>query len=190
MSDVEAAASALVENLQRQDLNPIEEAQGYVRLIEEFGLTHEALGSAVGKSRAHIGSVLRLLRLPSSVQAEVRSGRLSFGHARAILTHHSPESVLPQVIDQGLSVRDTEALIAHLDRPLAVTRRNAMSFDNEDMIRRITLRIGMPIAIAMQTKKSGHLTIRFSSLEQLDEIARALEGRMWDADITAQNSST
>ena len=107
MSDMDAAAIALIENLQRENLNPIEEADGYLRLIDTFGLTHEALGAAVGKSRAHVGNIVRLLALPDSVRAEVRKGTLSLGHARAMLTLPDPASVAPDVVRKGLSVRQT-----------------------------------------------------------------------------------
>jgi len=111
LPDIDAAAAALVENLQRQDLNPIEEAEGLKRLIDEFGFTHEQMGQAVSKSRPHITNMLRLLQLPSSVQMNVREGKLSFAHARTILRHPDPEAVSAKVIARELSVRQTEKLV-------------------------------------------------------------------------------
>ncbi|HET7880569.1 MAG TPA: ParB/RepB/Spo0J family partition protein, partial [Acetobacteraceae bacterium] len=117
MTDTEAAAVALVENLQRQDLNAMDEAEGYHRLLDQFGLTQDALGRAVGKSRSHIANTLRLLNLPQSVKEALRAGEITAGHARALLTHPMPESALRQVIDRQLSVRQTEALAAARQPP-------------------------------------------------------------------------
>ena len=110
MTDTEAAAVALVENLQRQDLNPIDEAEGYDRLLTQFAYTQEALGQAVGKSRSHIANTLRLLNLPPRVKEALQKGEISAGHARALLAHPAPEAGLREVIDRQLSVRQTEAL--------------------------------------------------------------------------------
>src|ERR1700742_1094951 len=111
MDDSDAAVVALVENLQRQDLNAIEEAEGYQRLLVDFGLTHESLGYAVSKSRSHIGNTIRLLRLPEPVLKDVRSGSLSSGHARALINAPNPESLADQVLKRGMSVRQTEVLV-------------------------------------------------------------------------------
>jgi ParB family transcriptional regulator, chromosome partitioning protein len=110
LPDSEAAAIALIENLQRQDLNPIDEAEGYDRLITQFGLTQEALGEAVGKSRSHIANTLRLLNLPLGSKEALRKGEISAGHARALLAHQDPDALLREVIGRQLSVRQTEAL--------------------------------------------------------------------------------
>ncbi len=110
MPDSEAAAIALIENLQRQDLNPIDEADGYDRLITQFGLTQEALGEAVGKSRSHIANTLRLLNLPPGAKESLRKGDISAGHARALLAHPDPDALLQEVVRRQLSVRQTEAL--------------------------------------------------------------------------------
>ncbi len=110
MADTDAAAVALVENLQRQDLNAIDEAEGYDRLLHQFGLTQEALGQAVGKSRSHVTNILRLLNLPPAVKEAVRKGDISAGHARALLAHSEPEAAMREVIARQLSVRQTEAL--------------------------------------------------------------------------------
>src|SRR5262249_22287759 len=99
-----------VENLQRQDLNPIDEAEGYHRLLTQFEFTQEALGQAVGKSRSHVANTMRLLALPDAVKAALRNGEISAGHARALLALPAPEAALRDVIDRQLSVRQTEAL--------------------------------------------------------------------------------
>src|SRR6202020_1313108 len=107
MDDSDAAVVALVENLQRQDLNAIEEAEGDQRLLQDFGFTHEALGYAVTKSRSHVANTIRLLRLPDPIKSVVRSGSLSSGHARALLTYPNPEALVDQILKQGMSVRQT-----------------------------------------------------------------------------------
>ncbi len=112
LADADALAVGLIENLQRQDLNAIEEAEGYSRLLDEFGMTQEDLARGVGKSRAHVSNTLRLLKLPGGVRAALTDGRVSAGHARALLAHRSPETALQQVLAAGLSVRQTEALAA------------------------------------------------------------------------------
>ena len=108
IDDSDAAVVALVENLQRQDLNAIEEAEGYQRLLVDFGLTQEALGLAVSKSRSHIGNTIRLLRLPEQIIRDVRSGSLTSGHARALINAPNPEVLAEQVQKRALSVRQTE----------------------------------------------------------------------------------
>jgi ParB family chromosome partitioning protein len=110
MSDAEAATAALIENLQREDLNPMEEAEGYSRLLDELRVTQDKLAEALGKSRSQVTNALRLLNLPPAVQAEVRKGTLSFGHARALLAHPDPEAMAGVVRARGLTVRQTEAL--------------------------------------------------------------------------------
>src|ERR1700722_3590844 len=110
-SDSDAAVVALVENLQRQDLNALEEAEGYQRLLKEFGLTQDALGQAVSKSRSHVGNTLRLLKLSDRIKQQVRGGVISSGHARALITYSDPESLVDQVVKQGLSLRQTEMLV-------------------------------------------------------------------------------
>ena len=116
MDDSDAAVVALVENLQRQDLNAVEEAEGYQRLLVDFGLTHESLGYAVSKSRSHVGNTVRLLRLPEVVLRDVRSGSLSYGHARALINAPNPEVLAEQIVKRGMSVRQTEMLGQQGDR--------------------------------------------------------------------------
>lgn len=122
LPDIDAAAAALVENLQRQDLNPIEEAEGLKRLIDEFGFTHEQMGQAVSKSRPHISNMLRLLQLPAGVQIGVREGKLSFAHARTLVTHPDPEAAMAKVVARGLSVRQTEKLVQQAMAPKPVRK--------------------------------------------------------------------
>jgi ParB family chromosome partitioning protein len=175
LSDAEAMAAALVENLQRQDLNAIEEAEGYRRLGDEFGMTQEALGEAVGKSRSHIANTIRLLNLPTSVQGEVKRGSLSAGHARALLSHPEPEKAAMAVIARGLNVRQTEALVsARCDTDDKRKDRN-VERDPETVAleRELSERLGLKVEISFNGK-SGAVRIHYRSLEQLDGLVALL----------------
>jgi ParB family chromosome partitioning protein len=173
MADSEAMAAALVENLQREDLNAIEEAEGYRRLLDEFGLTQERLGEAVGKSRSHVANILRLLNLPASVQTALRRGELSAGHARALLAHPEPEKAAVAVIARGLNVRQTEALAQGRapapDRPPPPPR----DVEIQDLERRLTERLGLRVDISTQGA-GGTLRISYRSLDQLDGLITLL----------------
>lgn len=174
LTDTEAMAAALVENLQRQDLNAIEEAEGYRRLLNEFGLTQDSIGETVGKSRSHIANTLRLLNLPSSVQTEVKKGALSAGHARALLSHPEPEKAALAVIARGLNVRQTEALVARRPAPEAsptMGRRNDP--ETEALARDLSERLGLKVEI-MFDGTGGALRIRYRTLDQLDAVVALL----------------
>ena len=172
MADSEAMAAALVENLQREDLNAIEEAEGYRRLLEEFGLTQEKLGDAVGKSRSHVANVLRLLNLPPSVQVALKRGELSAGHARALLAHPEPEKAALAVIARGLNVRQTEALAqgrpASGDRPAPHRDVETLALE-----RSLSERLGLRVELTPQGK-GGSLRISYRSLDQLDGVIALL----------------
>lgn len=174
LSDADAMAAALVENLQRQDLNAIEEAEGYRRLLEEFGLTQEQLGEAVGKSRSHIANTVRLLNLPPTVQAEVRKGALTAGHARALLAHPDPKTAALAVIARGLNVRQTEALAAQRTTPPDTgTRLPGKDPETAALEAELSGRLGLKVDIAFDGK-AGSVRIHYRSLEQLDGIVALL----------------
>ncbi len=175
LADTEAMAAALVENLQRQDLNAIEEAEGYKRLLEEFGLTQEQLGEAVGKSRSHIANAIRLLQLPASVRALVQEGKLSAGHARALLAHADPEAAAQLVIARGLNVRQTEGLItnkevASKERP---SERTGVDPETAALERDLSTRLGLTVQISFDGK-GGSVKIQYRSLDQLDGLIALL----------------
>jgi len=177
MDDSDAAVVALVENLQRQDLNAIEEAEGYQRLLVDFGLTHEALGYAVSKSRSHIGNTIRLLRLPDPVIRDVRSGSLSSGHARALINAPNPEALAEQVLKRGMSVRQTEVLVNKAVAARGAPRQpTAKRLDVEDLERRVTDAIGCRVAISTTRKGGGEISIQFRDLFQLEELIGRLTG--------------
>ncbi len=171
LPDTDAMAAALVENLQRQDLNPMEEAEGYQRLIEEFGLTQEQLAQSVGKSRSHVANTLRLLNLPESVRAEVGNGTLTAGHARALLAHANPEEAAREVIAKGLNVRQTEALTTNKQAP---TKREAVRDpETEALERDLSERLGLKVQIAFDGK-GGAVRINYQNLDQLDGVIALL----------------
>jgi ParB family chromosome partitioning protein len=175
LADAEAMAASLVENLQRQDLNPIEEAEGFSRLMREFGMTQDSLAQTVGKSRSHIANTLRLLNLPDMVKAEVRNGALSAGHARALLSHPEPEKAALAVIARGLNVRQTEALAA---RPESAAATPPAVHDPADGVTRaverdLAERLGLRVQISFDGK-GGTLRIHYRSLDQLDGLIELL----------------
>jgi ParB family chromosome partitioning protein len=188
MDDSDAAVVALVENLQRQDLNPIEEAEGYQRLLTDFGLTHETLGYAVSKSRAHIGNTIRLLKLPQPVLRDVRSGALSSGHARALINAPNPEALAEQVNKRGMSVRQTEVLVAKAvaarGQPRPVT---AKRLDTADLERRVTDAIGCRVTISTTRRGGGEISIQFRDFMQLEELIGRLTGEHQQALSVAQD---
>jgi ParB family chromosome partitioning protein len=174
LSDVESAAAALIENLQRENLNPIEEAEGYQRLIQNFGLTHEALGTAVSKSRAHVGNIVRLLTLPDTVRDEVRKGSLSLGHARAMLTLPDPARIAPEVVKKGLSVRQTERLVHRLLTEKTPGKAATPPTDNTHVERDLAAQIGYRVKVSASPRGDGSLTIWFNDLFQLDDLITRL----------------
>jgi ParB family chromosome partitioning protein len=175
--DVEAMAAALVENLQRQDLNAIEEAEGYNRLLDEFAMTQETLAQAVGKSRSHIANTLRLLHLPASVQQEVRNGTLSAGHARALVSHPDPVAAASAVIARGLNVRQTESLASRTadpSTPASDRAPRAKDLETQALERSLSLRLGLKVDISFDGR-AGTLRLHYNSLEQLDRLVELLE---------------
>jgi ParB family chromosome partitioning protein len=172
LADAAAMAAGLVENLQRQDLNAIEEAEGYRRLVTEFAMSQDALAGAVGKSRSHVANTMRLLNLPVTVQAEVKKGALSAGHARALLAAPDPAKAALQVIARGLSVRQTEAMAA---RKPALPGTGGAPKDPETVALERTLsnQLGLKVEISFDGK-GGSLRIRYRSLDQLDGLIALL----------------
>jgi ParB family chromosome partitioning protein len=176
LGDREAMAAGLVENLQRQDLNAMEEAEGYRRLLDEFGLTQEGLGQAVGKSRSHVANTLRLLVLPPEVRDLVANGILSAGHARTLVTAPEPSRLAAQIVARGLNVRQAEALAAAQSKPKgAAPERPGRDADIAALERDLTERLGLRISVKHQGK-GGEVVIRYRDLDQLDGLVRLLSG--------------
>ena len=182
-TDVEVLEVAIIENIQRADLNPIEEAAGYRQLMDRFGHTQEKMAEALGKSRSHIANLLRLLNLPEPVLAFVRDGSLSAGHARALIPAEDPVKLAQQIIKGGLSVRATEALVKKeqttpsniFGKPKA--EKAEKDADTRALEGDLSANLGMKVEINHKPgKESGQLTLHYSSFEQLDEICRMLGG--------------
>jgi ParB family chromosome partitioning protein len=180
LDDRTAFEIALIENIQRSDLNAIEEARGYRRLIDEFGHTQQVLAGIVGKSRSHITNLLRLLELPEPVQTMVEEGALSMGHARALASAPNAEVLASRIVADGLSVRATEQLAAgergRPIRPRHGLERTTTHDANADALElQLAESLGMPVALAVAAGgESGSLTIRFASLDQLDWLCAKL----------------
>jgi ParB family chromosome partitioning protein len=170
LDDRAAMAASLVENLQREDLNALEEAQGYRRLTDEYGLTQEHLGRAVGKSRSHVANTLRLLGLPDKVREMLGRGSLSAGHARALLTAPDPVKLAEQVVTRGLNVRQTEALAASAERQRPAKTEDA---DSRALERDLTAKLGLKVSVR-HGGRGGQITIGYKDLDQLDGLIRLL----------------
>ena len=178
LDDRETMEIAIIENVQRADLNAIEEAFGYQALIERFGRTQEAVAQTVGKSRSYVANALRLLALPEGVQLELRAGRLTAGHARAIAAAPDPAALARQAIDQGMSVRATEAMARRAQnagavRPIKAPRRK--DADTRALEDDIAAAIGLKVEI-LDRDGVGEVRVHYATLEQLDEICRLLSG--------------
>ncbi len=165
LSDTEAMAAAIVENLQRQDLDAIDEAEGYRRLLDEFGITQDQLGTLVGKSRTHVTNTVRLLQLPPEVRTHVQQGRLTAGHARALLPHPDPAAAARTVIARGLNVRQTEALLARKP-PRAKAEPDA---ERDALERDLSTALGLRVRLTPEGP-GGTLQITYRTLDQLDTL--------------------
>jgi ParB family chromosome partitioning protein len=176
LEDTAAMAAALVENLQREDLNAIDEGEGYRRLIEEFSLTQERVADSVGKSRSHVANTMRLLKLPAPVQTELRRGTISAGHARALLAHPDPARAALAVISQGLNVRQTEALANRQSQPPAGEPRRqtpAKDADTESLERELQDRLGLAVSL-IRRGRGGVLQLTYKSNDQLEGLVTLL----------------
>ncbi|QNQ09083.1 ParB/RepB/Spo0J family partition protein [Sphingomonas alpina] len=177
-SDAETLEVALVENIQRQDLNAIEEAEAYHRLIDDFGHTQDELGKLVHKSRSHIANLLRLLDLPQPVQERVVTGELTMGHARALIGATDVESLADQVVAKGLSVRETERL-ARAAKPDAQRARRGGDGGRDADLAALEHQLGDLLGLSVRiahSPKGGTLTLSYATLDQLDMICQRLSG--------------
>ncbi|THH34648.1 ParB/RepB/Spo0J family partition protein [Aliishimia ponticola] len=184
-TDVEVIEIAIIENVQRADLNPIEEAAGYRHLMDGFGHTQEKLAEALGKSRSYIANLLRLLQLPASVQALLEDGKLTSGHARALITAPNAEELAQKIVAEGLSVREVEALVKKqaagdgAPEKRSTSKKGASSKDADT----VALEGDLSAAIRMRVSinhnpgnDGGSMTIQYKTLDDLDELCRVLSG--------------
>ena len=182
-SDAEALQLAIIENVQRADLNPLEEAEGYRALIEEFGNNQDEIAKIVGKSRSHVANTLRLLKLPEAIKSYIHAGKLFAGHARMLIGQPDAERLAEEIVAHGLNVRQVESLARETaerggkSRGARAVRRGAAK--NANLIaleKRISDALGLAVSIN-EAKRGGVLTIRYRSLDQLDDVLRRLEKR-------------
>lgn len=183
IDDKTAMEIALIENLQRVDLNPLEEARAFQRLIDEYDYKHDQLATVLGKSRSHITNLLRLLQLPVAVQDKLQAGNLTMGHARALITSDNAEDLADQIIKNNLSVRDAEKLAAKKSRQgtpqkIAKAIAGAAKAQKDADIRALETNLsellGLNVAINPETSSKGMLCIEYQNLDQLDDVLRRL----------------
>ena len=175
MTDLQALETGLIENIQRQDLSALEEAQGFKRLMDEFRYTQEDLARALGKSRSYIANSVRLLSLDENSKSALKEGKITAGHARALLGVENPDDLLQKIIRNGLNVRQTEKLVQQSQKKGAPepSRTPFVSDAQEDVLKlseNLTHRLGVPARLEFKTASSGLLHLSFYSLEQLDGI--------------------
>ncbi|MCW5721371.1 MAG: ParB/RepB/Spo0J family partition protein [Devosia sp.] len=178
VDDKEALELAIIENVQRADLNALEEAMGYGQLIEQFEYTQQDLAQVIGKSRSHVANTLRLLKLPEEVRGMVASGTLTAGHARTLITVEDPGHLARQIVEQGLSVREAEALSQQREPPARSKPREETSRDADTVAleRRLSDALGLSVSLS-HSERGGRLEIRYRTLEQLDGICNKLTGQ-------------
>lgn len=173
LSDKESLEIAIVENVQRADLNPIEEALGYDQLIKEFDYTQEALSKIIGKSRSHVANTMRLLKLPESVKDYLRAGEITAGHARALINHPDPEALARKIVALNLNVRATEAATR---KPGAARNKvdAEKDADTRALERAMSDALGLGVEINHKGETGGDIRIRYHTLEQLDHVCQRL----------------
>ena len=181
LSEREALEVALIENVQRTDLNALEEAMGYRRLIDQFGYTQQQLAEIIGKSRSHVANTLRLLNLPEEVQAMIRDGQISAGHARTLVATDDPASLARKIVKLGLSVREAERLSQEegkkrKDAAATAGGDEEQAPDVRALARELEEALGMAVSIRPKGRQGGRLVIEWRTLEQLDDLrARLLQ---------------
>jgi ParB family chromosome partitioning protein len=164
---------AIIENVQREDLNPLEEAAGYQALIDEFKYHQDEIAKTVGKSRSHVANLLRLLKLPEFVKAAIRSGQFSAGHARALVGHPEPEKLAQQIIERGLNVRQVEALARGQSKG-KVRAAHDKDADTVAMEKHVSDALGLAVTVD-HGSRGGAVHIKYRNLDQLRDIVRRLE---------------
>ncbi len=175
VDDREALEIAIIENVQRSDLNPLEEAEGYQRLIEDFDYSQAQLGEVIGKSRSHVANTLRLLKLPDSVRTMISDGKLSAGHARTLVTHEEPEKLAKAIVETGLNVREAEALTRKSPKEGRSTQpAEEKDADTRAIEKRVADALGLGVDLRHKAGGGGELRIHYKTLEQLDAVISRL----------------
>jgi ParB family chromosome partitioning protein len=173
LDDVEALEMAIIENVQRADLSPIEEAAGYKKLMEQYNHTQEALAPIVGKSRSHIANIIRLLNLPASIQDMISQGIITSGHARAIMNSAFPEELAKKIVDENLSVRQAESLVK--EKREKTTKTKLKPADTLDLEQRLSELLGLEVVISDNGKRGGSIKVKYSTLDQLELVTNKLK---------------
>ena len=173
LDDTESLEIAIIENVQRADLSQIEEASGYKKLMNNHGHTQEALSEVVGKSRSHVANIVRLLSLPNSIQDMISQGSISAGHARAIMNSAFPEQLAEKIINENLSVRQTEALVKS-KKPI-IKKLKLKDPDTLDLEKKLSEKLGLDITINHTPKRGGSMKIKYRSLDQLEMVTPKLK---------------
>jgi ParB family chromosome partitioning protein len=173
-TDSEALELAIIENVQRTDLNPLEEAGGYDALAREYNHSHEDIAKIVGKSRSHVTNTLRLLKLPEPVKAYIHAGQISAGAARMLIGATDPEEMARDIVDRGLNVRQVEALAKGRAKSTGGKKRTGKNADTVALERRVSDALGLTVTLDHRSK-GGVLQIHYRSLDQLDDVLRRLE---------------
>ena len=173
MGDIEALEIALIENLQREDLTALEEAEAYRRLMDQFGRTQSDIAEALGKSRSHVANMLRLLNLPEAVRRRLEEGSLSAGHARALLGATDPAALANEIVRRGLNVRVTEQLVKRRSSPRQAVERRTRDADTAALENDLTQKLGLRVTIASKAR-GGTLSLYYVNLDQLDRLLALL----------------
>jgi ParB family chromosome partitioning protein len=181
LTDAESLEIAIIENVQRADLNAVEEAAGYERLMAEFEYTQDTLSKLIGKSRSHVANTLRLLSLPKPVLNLVEEGKLTAGHARTLIGHSDAPKLAQEIVSKGLSVRGAEALTRKPDsarsgKSSGSSARMQKDADTAALERSVSEHLGLAVEILYKGDKGGEVKISYKTLEQLDEVCRRLAG--------------
>ena len=173
LNDVESLEIAIIENVQRSDLTVIEEATGYKKLIESYGHTQEQLSEIVGKSRSHVANIMRLLTLPQSIQDMITEGKISAGHARAIMNSAFPEKLAEKIVSENLSVREAESIAKQGKNQIKKVKLKDP--DTVDLENSLSQKLGLNVEINHKGNKGGHIKIDYKNLDQLELVTKKLK---------------
>jgi ParB family transcriptional regulator, chromosome partitioning protein len=174
LDDRESLEIALIENIQRADLNPLEEAMGYKQLMDSYHYTQQQLADGLGKSRSHIANTMRLMNLPESVRAKIQEGVLTAGHARTLVASDSPHELAEKIIRLGLSVRQAEELARSQPLHQSKAPKKNKDADTRALEKELSGILGLGVAVSHRGEKGGQLTISYKTLEQLEDVAKRL----------------